>query len=550
MTQRINQIHQPSFIFETSWEICNKVGGIYTVLSTRAATMVAEHKDRVLFVGPLLESVQESEMEVAPSTTKLGKWAKTASKRLNLKVVAGRWNIPGKPMVALVDFAPLYEKKDILYYEAWKQYHIDGTKGYGDYDESCLFAAAASMVMIDAYNHFLIQKDKVSSYAIFNEWMTGFGLLYMKTHLPEMKTLFITHATTVGRSISGNGKPLYGYLNKYNGDQMAMELNVEAKHIIEKKAAHLADGFGTVSEVTNRECEVLLEKPVDVILPNGFEPDFVPSLPTLRKRRKSTRELLSNIASKLYGTTIPADAFFISTSGRSEFRNKGLDLFIDVMGRLTHEKLERHIVAFILVPGWVYSSREDLHTALKKDAQHTAPMQYPFLTHWLNNMEHDPILVKLKQMENYWDGQVKIVYIPSYLNGEDGIVNTPYYDLLLSMDLTIYPSYYEPWGYTPLESIAFGVPTITTDLAGFGTWVQRLGNQESKLDMSGVYVAHRDDFNYDEARREIAEAVMKRYGEKSKNSYTPNTSALQISQHAYWECFYTYYKELYEKAGE
>ena len=175
-----------------------------------------------------------------------------------------------------------------------------------------------------------------------------------------------THATSIGRSIAGNNKPLYDYLFAYNGDQMAQELNVESKHSIEKQAAHYADCFTTVSEITANECRELLDKPVDVVLPNGFENNFVPKAATFSKKRKAARKRLLDVANALLGTSLDDETLIVSTSGRYEFRNKGIDVYIEAMNRLLRDReLTKTVVAFIEVPGWVGDPRQDLKERLE-----------------------------------------------------------------------------------------------------------------------------------------------------------------------------------------
>ena len=120
------------------------------------------------------------------------------------------------------------------------------------------------------------------------------------------------------------------------------------------------------------------------------------------------------------------------------------------------------------------------------------------LTHTLNNPDQDPINCRIRGIgfANAKADNVKVIYVPCYLNGSDGIFDKTYYDLLIGMDATVFPSYYEPWGYTPLESIAFGVPTITTTLSGFGQWI--LSTEDATFSECGVNVVARGDFNYNE----------------------------------------------------
>src|SRR3712207_6385735 len=191
--------------------------------------------------------------------------------------------------------------------------------------------------------------------------MTGLGLLYIRRQLPQIATIFTTHATSIGRSIAGNNKPLYDYLFAYNGDQMAGELNMQSKHSIEKQTAWNVDCFTTVSDITDKECKELLDKPADVVLPNGFDDSFVPQGASFTAKRRAARKCFLRVANALTGIHFDEDTLIVSTSGRYEFRNKGIDVFIEAMNRLRNcAGLARRVVAFIEVPGWVGDAREDL----------------------------------------------------------------------------------------------------------------------------------------------------------------------------------------------
>ncbi len=364
----------PDYILESSWEVCNKVGGIYTVLSTRAQTLQAAMPDRIIFVGPLLNEENTDFQEIKDLYSDWAKQAKTEG--LNIKV--GRWNVPGSPVAVLVDFQPFFAEKDKIYAELWEDFQVDSLHGYGDYDEASMFSYAAAKVVESFYRHQTEKGAKVIYHG--NEWMAGLGLLYVRKHLPEIATIFTTHATSIGRSIAGNNKPLYEYLFAYNGDQMANELNMQSKHSIEKQTAWNVDCFTTVSDITAHECRELLDKEVDVVLPNGFEDDFVPKSNAFTTKRKRARAEMLRVANCLTGDTFDDDTLIISTSGRYEFRNKGIDVFIDAMNRLRFdERLNKKVVAFIDVPAWVGSVREDLAERLKAKANTTfdTPLQCP-----------------------------------------------------------------------------------------------------------------------------------------------------------------------------
>ena len=536
----------PDYIFESSWEVCNKVGGIYTVLSTRAKTLQEALRDKIIFIGPDFWKEQESPYFKEDSSL-FADWQWEA-KEQGLKVRVGRWTVPSEPIAILVDFNPYFEKKNDIYGWLWENYGVDSLHAYGDYDEASMFSYAAALVVESFYNHYLSLKDKVIYHA--NEWMCGLGALYINNKLPQIGTIFTTHATSIGRSIAGNMKPLYDYLFAYNGDQMAGELNMQSKHSIEKQTAHYVDCFTTVSDITAKECVELLDKPVDVVLPNGFDNSFVPSAAKFTRKRNAARRKMLDVANALLGEDLDDDTLLVSTSGRYEFRNKGIDVFVEAMNRLLRDRdLKKKVVAFIEVPGWVGEPRKDLQERLKSGKKYDTPLDVPQVTHWLHNMSHDNVLGMMKyyDMHNRKDEKVKVIFLPCYLDGNDGIVNLTYYDVVLGNDLCIYPSYYEPWGYTPLEAIAFKVPCITTDLAGFGLWANTVFGKDGEIE-DGVKVIHRTDYNYSEVADMIKDTVAEFSAMNKKQIDACRKNAGELSKKALWGEFIKYYYEAYDIA--
>jgi len=529
-------------LFETSWEVCNKVGGIYAVLSTKANTLQSIYKE-VIFIGPDLAQGSDNPFFIE-TATELDEWKQQAKLPSGMTVRTGKWNVPGNPTCVLVCYNSLYVYKNELFAEMWRNFGVDSLHAYGDYDESCIFSYGSALVIesIVAY------KKAKRVVAHFDEWTTGMGLLYVKSRLPQVATVFTTHATSIGRSICGNGKPLYDYMTGYNGDQMSQELNMESKHSLEKSAAHEADVFTTVSDITARECEQLLERR-PVVTPNAFEQNYVPKGAKYTATRRAARERLLQVASALCGEEFGSETMLIATSGRCEMRNKGIDLYLDAMNVLRHDvaqKPARKIVAFVLVPGWTKDARHDLKEAI--ELKKVTGLFNPVITHTIHNEDSDAIYCKMNSLgfRNSSDEAVKVIYVPSYLNGNDGIFDMPYYDLLTGFDLSIFPSYYEPWGYTPLESIAMGVPTITTNLAGFGQWVEKeCGDDEHK---TGVKVIHRTDSNYDEALRQIVDSVLEINAMTSRDRDKLRCVAKKTSKLATWEHFIEHYTSAYDTA--
>ena len=577
-----NELLTPDYIFESSWEVCNKVGGIYTVLSSRAKTLQEAFPDRVIFIGPDFWKEQESPY-FREDKALLAEWqwqAKEGNREHGLpglKVRVGRWTVPGEPIAILVDFAPYFEKKNEIYGWLWENYGVDSLHAYGDYDEASMFSYAAALVVESLYHWFeigdlrfevynnqkktdsdmTISKSQISNLksqikVVYhaNEWMCGLGALYINSKVPEIATVFTTHATSIGRSIAGNQKPLYDYLFAYNGDQMADELNMQSKHSIEKQTAHHVDCFTTVSDITANECVELLDKPVDVVLPNGFDDSFVPKAQAFTRKRKLARRRMLQVANALLGENLDDDTIIVSTSGRYEFRNKGIDVFVEAMNRLLRDRnLKKKVLAFIDVPGWVGEPRPDLKERLDNGLPYDTALEVPQVTHWLHNMGHDNVLNMMKyfDMHNRHEDKVKVIFLPCYLDGNDGILNLTYYDVVLGNDLCIYPSYYEPWGYTPLEAIAFKVPCITTDLAGFGLWANKEFGHYGELE-DGVKVIHRTDYNYSEVADNIKDAVALFSAMPPKQIDACRKKASDLSKRALWSHFIKYYYEAYDIA--
>ena len=537
----------PDYILESSWEVCNKVGGIYTVLSSRAKTLQNIISDRIIFIGPDCWDDTNASPYFKEDESLFAEW-KSIAQREGIRVRLGRWDIPGRPIAVLVDFKPYFEIKNDIYAKLWEDFQVDSLHAYGDYDEASMFSYAAGKV-VESFYHHVIGKGKRVVYQ-GNEWMTGLGLLYVRKHVPEIGTIFTTHATSIGRSIAGNNKPLYDYLFAYEGDQMAGELNMQSKHSIEKQTAKYVDCFTTVSDITANECKELLDKPVDFVLSNGFDNMFVPRGASFVTKRRTARKRLLEVANALTGSDLDDKTLIVSTSGRYEFRNKGIDVFIEAMHRLNNDSAQkRNVVAFIEVPGWSGVARQDLVERLNSGRSYDAPLNNPVVTHWL----HDPARDKVQNMLDYlWmrndkNSRVKVIFIPCYLTGSDGILNLPYYDVVLGNDLCIYPSYYEPWGYTPLESIAFKVPCITTDLAGFGLWANRIKGSYSEIE-DGVKVIHRTDYNYQEVAERIKDTVMAYSTFTEEQVKAARDHADKLSKKALWSKFIKYYEQAYDMA--
>lgn len=527
------------YIFETAWEICNKVGGIYTVLSTKAATVTKQYGDHYICVGPDIS--KEHNDDFVEDTELYRNWRETAM-REGLKIRVGRWDICGSPVVVLVDFTPFFEKKNDILTQFWLNYQLDSISGQWDYIEPALFGYAAGRVIESFYNYYCSSMDKIIAH--FHEWMTGTGILHLKRVAPQIATVFTTHATVLGRCIAGNGLPLYEDIRQYQPVETARRFGVQSKFSLESLSAQHADAYTTVSNITDKECGAFFCKPADVITINGFENDFVPQGDEYGTKRAAARQKLLHVASSLMQQQLPEDALLVVNSGRFEFKNKGIDVFIRSLAKLSAQNPQRTIVAFLTVPAGNSGKRVELLKRMEQPVGEK-PITGDFATHVLHDPFNDPILRALHEqgLSNAPENNIKVVYVPVYLDGEDGIFNLKYYDLLIGFDLSVFPSYYEPWGYTPLESIAFGIPTVTTSLAGFGLWVrEHFTNQES------VCVIERTDHNDEEVVSNIANAIEFYSNCDTNKKAAINATAMQIAQKALWTNLYENYLNAYDIA--
>ncbi len=534
---------KPDYVFETSWEVCNKMGGIHTVLSTKASSMIKELQDKLIFIGPDVWRGPNSNPEFIPDESLFANW-KVSLAQEKIKIKTGRWNIVGKPIVILVDFSSAIPHKNEILSNYWETYKLDSLSGQWDYLEALLFGHMAGRLIESFYKFYLSKNQKVVAH--FHEWMTGSGVLYLKEYLSQVATAFTTHATVVGRSLAGNGLPIYDHLADYDGDSRSHEMGVVAKHSLEKIAANNADCFTTVSDITARECQQLLSRPVDIVTPNGFEADFVAKGAEFTKKRKHARSEIRRVVEALIGYKLSDDVLFVANSGRYEYKNKGIDVFLDSLRLLNNNKEQtREVVAFTLIPADTSGARRDLIEKLN-DPKATNILDNPFLTHGLNEIGWDPIMNKVQDIHltNSKDDKVKLIFVPSYLNGDDGIFNMHYYDILIGMDLTVFPSYYEPWGYTPLESLAFSIPTITTNLAGFGIWARQFAKG---LD-EGIEVFDRTDSNQFETSVAISNAIHVFSGKLEKDVVKIRAAALKLSKTAEWSTLSQKYFDAYDIA--
>ncbi|MFZ4463055.1 MAG: alpha-glucan family phosphorylase [Bacteroidales bacterium] len=530
------------YIFETSWEVCNMVGGIYTVISSKAKILKQEYGDRYITIGPDVWKETRVNPYFIEDNNLFSEWRQKAALQ-GLKIRVGRWAIESSPVAILIDFTPLFSQKDRVFATLWESFQLDSIHGQWDYVEPAMFGYAAGQVIESFYDFYITGYDNII--AQFHEWMTGTGVLFLKQNLPQIGTVFTTHATYLGRAIAGNGLPLYSDLNNYNPVLMASRFGIISQQSLERSAAKEADAFTTVSENTAAECRQFLGRVPDSVTMNGFDPKLIIQNKDLAEKRLVSRKKILEVASALTGTVISDNAMMLLTSGRYEFRNKGIDLFIETLGQLNQDKkLPNEILAVIAVPANIVGPVKELADRLNGKTTEI-PSANQFTTHCLHDLHHDLIVNRIRQcgLTNSATDKVKVIFVPSYLTGQDGIFNLNYYHFLSGFDLTLFPSYYEPWGYTPLESIAFAIPTITSCLSGFGQWVLASGKHGKS-----VQVINRDDHNDAAAIDEMRKMILAQAKMKEPALLAQHADALEIASDAQWGKMYLHYEVAYDHA--
>ncbi|MBI2574692.1 glycogen/starch synthase [Candidatus Woesearchaeota archaeon] len=567
-------------LFEVSWEVCNKVGGIYTVVKSKAARMVEGYKESYFVVGPYFvnKAIGEFQEKLPPDFLKA---AFDAVKAEGIVCHYGEWLVEGTPNAILIDFTGFTSRTNEIKKELWDIYKIDslGTE-YFDFDEPVVWSYASGK-LVESFS----KSRKVIAH--FHEWLSGAGLLYLKSRKANAATVFTTHATMLGRTMASADIDLYSVFGKVNPDNEAYRFKVYPKHQVEKSAAQNADVFTTVSEVTGLEATSLLGRKPEIILPNGLNLDKFPTFEDASIKHDHLKRRIKEFITYYffpYYTFDLDETLIYFLSGRYEFHDKGVDIFIKGLAklnnRLKQEKSQRTVVAFFWIPGNIKSIKAELlesktfyqdvkesvddadanvrerlirlsisqkkidsDALLGKDLEFELKRKVmrlfrkgtpPLSTHDLYNEDSDQILSLFRKLglNNAENDRVKVVFYPIYLTGADRLLDLNYYEAMEGSHLGVFPSFYEPWGYTPLEAAALGVSSVTTDLAGFGRYIAR---DTQKKREPGVFVVKRLGRSDDNVVDDLAE-IMYRYSKLTKEERIKNKiEAKHAAGHADWK---------------
>ncbi len=530
--------------FEVSWEICNKVGGIYTVVSSKALCAVDFFGDNYYMIGPDLGNNAEFEETDEPCWDEL----RPILAIHNFQCRLGRWNIPGRPKTILISFKDRTNVNQLLF-ELWNNYGVDSMTGGYDYAEPVMFSAACGELIATIYKA-TVEPTGHKAVALFHEWMCGAGLLTLKRQAPTIGTVFTTHATMLGRALASTGCDIHKQMQKLNPAREAANFNITAKYSMEKIAAREADCFTTVSDITATEASTFLARTPDVVTLNGLDMRVIPDYSSNRKETKAAHAQMSEAIGKLLRRPLAKNVRYILISGRYEFRNKGLDVFLEALAGVNKalQDTDTQVVAIFAVMGGHTGANPD---AVGGDPHKKPPRNEHWITsHHVYDSPNDPILNSCMRvgLTNAPENIVQVVFIPAQLDGNDGFLNLPYDQVLAACDLGAFPSWYEPWGYTPQESVAWSVPTITTDLAGFGVWARQIQAKENFS--GGVYVVPRLHSPYDQVLKELRENTLKAITLQGKDLERSRKAARKLSNYFTWKDFFPQYIAAYSHALE
>ena len=583
------------FLVEVAWEVCNQVGGIYTVLRSKVPSMLRGWGSRYCLVGPYNPDTAAVEFEPAPLDGAVG-GAVRQLREMGYGAHYGRWLVSGRPHVVLLDTASVTGVLNELKYRAWADHGIVHS------DETSVNNAVAFGEMCRALLSILAQQESLHRplVAHFHEWQAGLAIPMLRKESWPGALVFTTHATMVGRYLATGNTSFYDELPLLDGEQEAKNFNIQSQHQIEKACAHAAQVFTTVSDVTAEECTHLLGRKPDVLLPNGLNIRRFTATHEFQMLHKQYKERLHEFS---IGHFFPSYNFdldntlYMFTSGRYEYENKGMDLTIEALARLNHRLREAAspvtVVFFIITKAPFRSinvralqSRAMLHefrTAAHAVKESVGDGLYlaaawgeiadlnglmedywrlrlrraiqawksdvppGIVTHDLIDDVHDPVLEQLRScwLFNREDDPVKVVFHPDFVQATSPLFGMEYEQFVRGCHLGVFPSYYEPWGYTPLESIALGVPAVTSDLSGFGSYLQQLVPEHAS---KGMYVVPRRHNDFHRAADELTDRLFQFASLSRRDRIALRNSVESFSEHFDWHNLGRHYNDAHDLA--
>lgn len=541
----------PAIVFEVSWEVCRQAGGIYTVLRSKAPAAVSAWGDNYWLIGPFNEAAAKIEFEPQPAE---GVFADTSSDlaQRGIRVHTGRWLITGRPRVMLIDTDPIAGRLDEMKYFLWKDLNIGTPPHEADTNACVLFGYALADLLATLHR-------RIAGFPMlvqFHEWQAALALLLLRHRDVRFPTVFTTHATLVGRSLCAANYDLYSHIENVNAEAVANEHGILHRFQIERAAAQHADVFTTVSEITGLEAEHFFDRKPEVVLPNGLNVERSAAPHEFQNMHRECKEKIHNFVRGHFFSSYTFDlqrTLYVFTAGRYEYRNKGIDVFIDALAEL-NRRLKAHsegvtVVAFIITRAAYHRlnnealNRQAMFNELRNTCHNISEdagrrlfdcvtagrmptlddlfdeyarvrlkrmmhawLQGPpptIVTHDLVDDLHDPVLAHLRRagLLNAADDPVKVLFHPEFITSTSPILGLEYDEFVRGCNLGVFPSYYEPWGYTPMECVIRGVPAVTSDLSGFGVYIM---DRFPDHDVEGMAVARRRNVSYDTTVYQVA----------------------------------------------
>ncbi|EPS99936.1 hypothetical protein FOMPIDRAFT_1024034 [Fomitopsis schrenkii] len=566
-------VHNP-VLFECAWEVANKVGGIYTVIKTKVPVTVSEYGDRYCLIGPLSYKTAPMEVEAQEPTDPHLAVTLENMRNAGVKALYGRWLIEGAPHVLLFDTGSQYSRLDEWKGDLWNLAGIPTPPNDHETNETIVFGYIVAWFL----GEYVSRQLDTAVVAHFHEWQAGLAIPLLRKRHVDVTTIFTTHATLLGRYLCAGSVDFYNNLQYFDVDHEAGKRGIYHRYCIERSAAHCADVFTTVSHITAYESEHLLKRKPDGVLPNGLNVVKFQAMHEFQNLHQTAKAKIHDfVRGHFYGhfNFSLDDTLYVFTAGRYEYRNKGVDMYIESLARLNY-RLKKSgskmtVVAFIIMPAATHSYTIDalkgqavtkqlrdtvteiqnrvgarlFEHAIRSNGEHsTLPSPEvllseedkvllkrrifalkrnalpPVTTHNMADDNNDPILTQIRRVElfNNESDRVKIVFHPDFLNSNNPILGLDYEEFVRGCHLGIFPSYYEPWGYTPAECTVMGIPSVTTNLSGFGCFMQDLIERPED---EGCYIVDRRSQSVEDSVNQLTDHVF---------SFTQKTRRQRINQ--------------------
>jgi glycogen(starch) synthase len=600
MHQDRNDTLKSHVLLEIGWEVCNQVGGIFTVLRTKVPRVVENWGDDYVLIGPYLgsESLETFE-ECDPENEKLAACLHQL-KEQGLNFYHGYWMVSGRPKVILLDIESIRKRLDTIKYYYYENYRIESHAVDPLYDQVLLFGEAVFLTIQQLKLYYKARGKKILAH--YHEWMAAASLGFVRKYLTGIKTVFTTHATLLGRYLSNNDKYFYENLSKYNWKQEAAKYGILHRVQLESMAAQHAHLFTTVSGITARECRYLLERKPEMILPNGLNISRFSVLHEVHNVHQEFKEEIHQFVMAhffRYYTFNLENTLYFFISGRLEYYNKGFDLLLEALKRLNKkmniEEVDQNIVVFFITKSPIKGINADVleargvmeevrQTVDKIQADIGKKLFYevvsksdsgvpsinnmideywklrllrtlkswrkkgdpPVTTHDLIELEKDQLLQGFRTvgLTNKASDKVKVIYHPDFINPMNPLFGIEYGQFVRGCHLGIFPSFYEPWGYTPLECLASGIPAITSDLAGFGDQVLKRIPDHQEF---GIYVVNRKNERFENAASQLANILFSFVLKSRRDRINQRNRAEDVSENFSWKQLIGYYMDAYKR---